>query len=289
MHRFVYLSFLLVFLLITPTNLYADQQIVINEFVAHPSVGNNEWVEVYVPDGSSLKGYWLDDDTNFTNDSGNSKKISLDTAVSGIDSNHKVIEISTSMFNNSGDDVVIFNAAGDIIDQYKYTSDPTENVSVGRTPDGTGQIQLLATATKGFQNSTPKPTDTPTPEPTSKPTKQPAPTTQPTTVKTKSMPTASPTIEVIHSSNAIKPLSAEKALLATTKKPASNGAYPTAVLGIETVITPRQLSPKPTGVMMIKGSNNTVAITAFCGSFILLSCAILVYFRAWIKKVVLKR
>ena len=86
--------------------------------------------------------YWLDDDTSFSSDSGNSKKIALDSALVESDKNHYVLDLSNSIFNNSGDDIAIFNTVGDIIDQYKYTSDPKEDISLGRTPYTSGQIQL---------------------------------------------------------------------------------------------------------------------------------------------------
>src|SRR5260221_2407173 len=229
------ISILLVFIISAPLISFADQQPVINEFLPHPSSGNKEWVELYVPDSRDLTGYWIDDDTDFTNDSGNSAKKQITTVIHGSDTNHVVFELSSSMFNNDGDTVVLFAPDGTLLDDYAYTRDPGFDVSIGRTPDGNGSFQVLALATKGNPNSSPQPTDTPTPEPTERPTKAPKPTETPKPVKSVNVITI-PT--VIKSSTTNKNVLADSTTNAgvsnsslSTTRPATDGAYPTAILG----------------------------------------------------------
>lgn len=119
----------------------------INEFMAHPSSGNTEWVEFYNPDSLDLTSYFIDDDTSFASDSGSSSKKSLATTTTGI---YPSIDLS-SMLNNSGDFVVLFDSSGNIIDQYQYTSDPGTDTTIGRSPDG-GSWIILSSASKGSAN-----------------------------------------------------------------------------------------------------------------------------------------
>jgi hypothetical protein len=84
----------------------------------HPGSGDKEWVELYAPDGSSLNNYWIDDDTDFSSDTGSSAKKQITTTIPGSDSQHVVFELSSSMFNNDGDTVALFSSDGILIDQY---------------------------------------------------------------------------------------------------------------------------------------------------------------------------
>lgn len=169
---------LLLYLIITivflsfPVSAYSDSNLKINEFLAHPTSGNKEWVEFYNPDSVDLSSYYLDDDTDFASDSGSSSKKSLST----LDSSNPLypfLEFS-SFLNNSGDWVVLFNTAGTIIDQYQYADDPGVDVSIGRSPDGTGDLAELSIPTKGAANSSSLPSPSPSPSPSPKP---PSPTT----------------------------------------------------------------------------------------------------------------
>jgi hypothetical protein len=242
---------------------YADNKVLINEFVAHPSSGNKEWVEFYNPDSISLANYWVDDDNDFVIDSGNSSKKSLSTLVKD-NPTHPYIELS-SVLNNEGDSVVLFDNLGNILDQYVYTSDPGEDISIGRTPDGTGQTQLLAEGTKGNSNSGPAPTPTPTPSPTDVPTKEPTPTKPLTPVPTK-IPTILPTKSAT--------ISAHPTLISS--KSASLSAGPTAVLGQKSKSTPAK---KTTPKTLIESANdNKFTFATIIGGLFIIACAIIVYF-----------
>src|ERR1700722_16169834 len=141
-----FFSLFLICSITIPLNSFAEGQPVINEVLVHPSSGNKERVELYVPDGVNVNGDWIDDDTNFSDDAGSSVKKQITSVMQGSDSNHVVFELSSSMFNNDGDTVALFSPHGTLLDQYIYTKDPGVDVSIGRTPDETGGFQILASA-----------------------------------------------------------------------------------------------------------------------------------------------
>lgn len=167
---------------------HVSAQVVINEFVPDASP---EWVEFYNASASAeyLKSYWLDDDVDFESDSGSSVKKLL-AGLNIDDIQHPYFEM-TSFLNNGGDSVVLFDPSGAVIDQFQYSASPGDGVSVGRSPDGSGSLVVLAAVTKGSANSGPQPTPVPTssptiapsrtatPTPTLSPTPQPAATTTP--------------------------------------------------------------------------------------------------------------
>lgn len=192
-----------IFLRLAPAA-FADSTVAINEFVPDASP---EWVEFYNASASAeyLKNYYIDDDTSFTDDGGSSAKKLL-TNMNTSSSVFPYIELS-SMLNNSGDNVVLFDSLGNIIDQYTYSANPGKDISIGRNPDKTGTFFTLASATKGAANSSPQPSATPTPAPSSTPTPTPKPTSTltpsntptPTTAPTSVLPsaTANPSPQVL--------------------------------------------------------------------------------------------
>lgn len=187
---------ILIFVLFPPTT---KAQVEINEFVPAASP---EWVEFFNASDSAnyIKTYYIDDDTNFLDDAGSSAKKIL----SGLDiSNFQYPFINLSSFlNNTGDSVVLFDPVGNIMDQYTYSENPGDGVSIGRSPDHTGAFTILSSSTKGNENSAPLilPTDTPTPTPTHTPTATPNPTVAPTKTPTPT-PTKSPTSKPTTSSS----------------------------------------------------------------------------------------
>ena len=155
----VFLGFFL--FVFTVKSAYADSELKINEFSAHPSSGNKEWVEFYNPDNINLSNYFIDDDVDFNSDSGSSAKKSL-SAFDNSTSPYATLEFG-SFFNNSGDYVVLFAPDGIIVDQYQYTDDPQADISIGRSPDGSGDFTILSSQTRGFQNSNPQPSPSSSP------------------------------------------------------------------------------------------------------------------------------
>ena len=185
-----YLIFVFVFLFVFTSTVSA--QVEINEFVPDASP---EWVEFFNASDSAeyIKAYYIDDDTDFLNDSGNSPKKLL----TGLDiSNFQYPFINLSSFlNNTGDSVVLFSPGGVIVNQYSYSSNPGDGVSIGRSPDHTGNFTILSSTTKGNENSAPLvlPTETPSPTPSSTPTSTATPTKTPSTSLRTNSPTPTPT------------------------------------------------------------------------------------------------
>lgn len=169
-------------------------QVVINEF---SPTSETEWIEFYnaSPSAEYLKSYFIDDDISFSDDAGNSSKRPLND-VNTSNSTYPYFEIS-SFFNNSGDYVVLFAHDGTKLDSYHYDKDPGE-VTIGRSPDQSGNFYILLAATKGGSNSqplaspalVPTPQPSPTTLPTPKPTNFPSPKTS-TTISKKSSPAPS--------------------------------------------------------------------------------------------------
>ena len=185
---FKYLIFVFLFLFVFASSAFS--QVEINEFVPDASP---EWVEFFNASDSAeyIKNYYIDDDTDFLGDSGNSPKKLL----TGLDiSNFQYPFINLSSFlNNTGDFVVLFNPVGEVVDQYSYSLNPGDGVSIGRSPDHTGGFAILSSTTKGNENSAPlvSPTETPTPTATS--TRTPTPTAIPTKTPSTSLRTNSST------------------------------------------------------------------------------------------------
>ena len=188
------------FVLATPV---AAGDVVINEFVAN---SGNEWVELYNASDSAgyLKSYFIDDDTSFTDDGGS--KIKSLATLNIANPKYPFIILSSAMFNNDGDIVVLFDPAGNIVDQYTYSVLTEKDVSIGRYPDKTGNFFTLSALTQGDANEAPVPTVTPTPTVTPKPSSTPtaapvATATQeptPEIIETEEeIPTELPTAEVI--------------------------------------------------------------------------------------------
>ncbi len=185
---------------------FASSTVVINEFIPD---GNPEWVEFYNASSSAeyLKNYYLDDDTSFTQDGGShgsTKKILTSLDVNN--PTYPYIELSSPIFNNDGDQIVLFDASGNIIDQYSYTESPGKEVSIGRNPDNTGSFFALINPTKGSANSSPQPSATPSPTPTLSPTSTPKPTATATPVPTNTpTPAFNPTSNPSPANNNISP------------------------------------------------------------------------------------
>jgi hypothetical protein len=266
---------------------HADAHITINEILVHPSSGNKEWVELSNPDNIDLANYWIDDDTSFTDDAGGSSKKSLSGLMQGKDATHPYIETS-SMFNNSGDYVVLFDESGTIIDQYQYADDPGSDISIGRSPDGSGSFQILASATQGDTNTSPQPTATPTQPPQPTATNTPRPTHTPTPTKTPTL-TKNPTTTTAKSASTVKDskslAKADSSLEGAEISTIDISGMPTAVLGSSIAATKSITPVKRPGKeeILVKGSttntNKTTAIIFIAGAVFFLACGILVYWK----------
>lgn len=277
----IILASLLLLLVISPKQVDASGPVSLNEILAHPTAGNKEWVELYVTDSSDLKNHWIDDDTDFTSDNGGSAKKSFDSVVAGNDAQHYYMELSSSMFNNDGDIVVLFDANGAIVDQLTYTDGPGYDVTMGRSPDGSGSFAYLSNPTRGSPNSGPMPTPTTEPEPTSKPATQVVSSSQVQSRSTISRPTATPRNPTVRNSptptgirTSITPRPAS-----SSAKVASRGAYPTAVLGAKTKgIEPTRI-PLPSIPVKVKSASSEPALFTILGGGFIIACAVAVFWK----------
>lgn len=116
----------------------------INEVVVHPGAGN-DWIELYNPDGVDidLSGWRI-------HDSGSSPLKTVTGVLPAV--GFLVVEV-TNRLNNTGDVVMLVDAGSTVIDSYTYTKDPGIDVSVGRFPDGVGEIKPLHLPSKHGPNA----------------------------------------------------------------------------------------------------------------------------------------
>ena len=219
-------------------------QVVINEV---SPFSDTEWVELYNASESAeyLKTYFLDDDASFESDEKSKDKKSL-AGINLSNTTYPVFEGFSAFFNNPGDTVVLFDANGNIKDQYIYSENYGDNLTFGRNPDQTGSFVLLESATKGSKNSgikaspnptpsispTPKPSVSPsvTPSPISTSSPSPKPTPKPTPKRSSSLP--QPNEEVL----GIQELASSPIAQLTTQPelPAANtpASFPTGIVVI---------------------------------------------------------
>ncbi len=230
---FVFLSFFLFF----PGQVFAAN-IAINEFMANPPSGQGEWVELYNPTGSTvtLTGWKLIDGSNNTK--------SLDSLGAIQASGFIIYEYaSDGWLNNTAsgskpETITLKDNNGSLIDSYSYTVDQKENVTTGRSPDGSSTWIVLAAATKGLPNSQSEPTatSTPTPTPSQVPTSTPTPTSKPTaTIKPAATATFTPTPSPKQqTTTAISSSPTPLRNQLTEEAKATNETIPTSVLGDST-------------------------------------------------------
>ena len=239
MNLFLGVFIFLLFFLGVPKPVSAGE-VVINEFVANPHTGEDEWVEFYNPNAIDISSYWIDDDTNFSEDTGNASKKQL-TTIDTSSQNFPFYNLTVSFFNNTCDEstgcdyVVLFSQEGLIIDQFQYSSEQIaqKGKSIGRSPDGSDSWTILETTTKGNSNSPPQSTPTPTPTNTPTPTKIPTPTKTPTPTKVPTPTKTPPPTKV--PTPAPTPKSPTPTLIKSepTIKPTAT-IFPTGVLGEST-------------------------------------------------------
>ena len=136
-------------------------QIVINEFVANPTDGESEWIELYNFSTSSI------DLTGWTLNDGVGKIASPTSTVEA--SSFVVIKLSSSKLNNGGDMIVLKNLQDEIVDKVSYgdwddgnksdnAPDHEKGNSVARISDGQdtesdqNDFKETTTITKGLEN-----------------------------------------------------------------------------------------------------------------------------------------
>jgi hypothetical protein len=182
----------LLVVLLFPTNVYA--QVVINEVFPNPAdnEAGAEWVELY---NLSDEPASLADCVLYLHESDINQKVEFEEGdfIDGVDK-YKVISWDKTWLKNSGDTVRLICSS--FKDKVSYgdaggasVSAPKEGMSIGRSPDGTGDFFVLNIFTLVGPNSqpptsTPVPTNSPTPTPIPKPTSTFTPTPTPKPKKT---------------------------------------------------------------------------------------------------------
>ncbi|MFN4212353.1 MAG: lamin tail domain-containing protein [Microgenomates group bacterium] len=169
-----------------PTLISYDN-IYLSEVMVYPPSGENEWVEIYNGNDFpvSLVNWYLDDLEN----AGSSPKIfSLEIGAKS----YGVFELSSSMFNNSGDSVRLLDFNKFQKDSFEYPN-ATQGKTYGRVsfdsddfclqeasrnlPNNICLNPTITATPKSTPSPTPSSTPSPTPFPTPRPTKKPPPIT----------------------------------------------------------------------------------------------------------------
>lgn len=154
-HKLISLSpILLILLTLSGINAQTTAQagdIVINEFLAAPSGGQNEWVEIYNKTNQPLTigGFYVDD---VAGSGGSPKQIPSGTT---IDANGFFVFEFTNFLNNGGDDVRLLSSdQSTVLDEYTYTTTKSDK-SICRRPDGEEWSDNHWQPTKGAYNLPP--------------------------------------------------------------------------------------------------------------------------------------
>ncbi len=145
--------------------------VVINEFVYHPSAGQNEWVELFNKTNAdiSLTGWTLVDEANTTKSLSGLGTIPAQGVV--VYENTGAAWLNNLSSNGDGDRITLKNNSGSEIDKVTYqkssstivnaqsvsASDPAAGSSIARTADGGATWSTAATPTKGWFNGSPAP------------------------------------------------------------------------------------------------------------------------------------
>lgn len=254
---FITLIFLTVFL-ISNRSVLATTEVKINELLADPPSSQGEWVELYFPSGSfDISNYYLLDIAN--------NKKSLDTLENCGD--YSVYNLVTaagsptdSWLNNSGQEsIFLYDQSDNLIDSFEGWSNPGENKTLGRIPDGSGNWAETETPTKCSQNSQAQPSPSPTPSP-NPPNPSPSPTVSSTATTAPSPPTQ-------------KPISSKK-VLGESQKTATKQAQKS---------TPKPQSPSPSSSAQQNSSSKTKVATLLTGSGIVL-VGLSIGFFLWYKR-----
>lgn len=139
--------------------------IFISEVMVNPESGEKEWVEIYNNNdfAVSINNWYIDD---FENAGSAPKNISLDIGSKG----YYVYELTSSIFNNDGDQIRLLDFNKNLKDSFEYSSS-TQGQTWGRTAFENDNF-CLQEPSKGLTNNSCS-------NPTSEPTEEAQPTTKP--------------------------------------------------------------------------------------------------------------
>ena len=137
-------------------------ELYINEFVADPVSGSNEWVELYSPSTTAINI------TDWSIEDGAGSKTKLAGTIGGVNK-FWIVEKPTGSLNNAGDTIILRNKTGAIINQVTYgdwdDGNANDNAAAGEDPlsvarynDGVSSnndsldLTVTSTPTKGLPN-----------------------------------------------------------------------------------------------------------------------------------------
>ncbi len=147
----------------TPTNPTDLTNIYLSEVMVNPTTGEKEWVEIYNDNdfSVSLNNWYIDDQVN----AGSSPKIfSLIIDVKS----YRVIDLTSSMFNNDGDSVRLLDFNKNLKDDFEY-GESEQGKTLGRDSLESDNFCFQQPSKNSPNNSCINPTQTPiTPTPTEK-------------------------------------------------------------------------------------------------------------------------
>lgn len=275
--------FFIIFFLISSSSVFASD-VVLNEILANPNSGEKEWIEIYNSTDSSfdLSNYYFDDDELLLV-SGEIQKGSADPGsdpikLDGILNSKSTCFVTFSSYlNNDKDKPTIFLSDGTVIDSYEYV-DSVQNKSFSRVPDG-AEWQVNQEPSK---SNTECSSLAPIPTSTQSPTSTPTPTSKPTaSVK------LSPTIKIVYTNMPLSTynkvsLDNPTSIPLATKKPSNIPSSETNTPSPKKLVLgqnekPTQVQKPKQEVKIASFNNNFPKILIGLGSFLIISCAILLF------------
>lgn len=287
---FLFFIFSFIFSLLSIPVFASD--VVMNEILANPNSGENDWIEIYNPTESQidLSNYYFDDDDVLVVDGqiqkGTSDPGSDPQKLSGILPFHSTcFWDANNSLNKSGDKPSLFLLNGVVVDSYQY-SNAEQNKSFARVPDGSDWQSNQTPSKSSDDCSTLAPTPPFTPAPSPKPTSIPKPTATPNPTPTPK-PTATPRPSPTEKPSPTKAQStvAQKATLAPTSKKENSFSLASKksskqskeVLAEKTVQTPTIKPTEKESKMLSETSDNLPKILIGLGGVFLMACGILAY------------
>lgn len=139
--------------------------IVLNEIMYHPeveggSMPEGEWVELYnnTDDDVDVAGWEIRDDdghtivVSFSNSDNNGNLEDDGETVVPASGWLVVYKNGSSIFNNDGDTVELYNLSSALVDSHTYAGGKGENVTEARVPDGSGGLWQDPLPTPGRKN-----------------------------------------------------------------------------------------------------------------------------------------
>lgn len=165
----VFLIALLAIFLFYPKKAFA--QIVINELLPNPT-GGSDWVELYNTSSQEIDlNDWVLDDEGTKTNMVEIKEVTVSAH------GFWLFEVG-SRLNKSSDTIYLINNEEVVVDEYNYSTNPGDDVSFGRAPDG-GNWGVCDKPTPNLENQCVLPSPSPSPSPTPSPSQSQSPTLSP--------------------------------------------------------------------------------------------------------------